>query len=121
MKIGEVTPPKRPQFRGGGVARGRRFRVLATLIEGANYQPLFHGQQGTRASAGHKRKSLVKIGGEVTPPKRPSILGPLELEEPIDHSGTPLPPGHLWGDFRSPPSNSDPPSYPPLGLATGIR
>ena len=36
----------------------------------------------SRASAGHKRKSLVKIG-EVTPPKRPPILGPLELGEPV--------------------------------------
>ena len=70
-------------------------------------------------SAGHKRKSLVKIG-EVTPPKRPGILGPLELGEPIDHSGTPpLPPRSSMGRFSTPPSNSDPPSYPPLGLATG--
>ena len=69
--------------------------------------------------AGHKRKSLVKIG-EVTPPKRPSILGPLELGEPIDHSGTPpSPPRSSMGRFSTPPSNSDPPSYPPLGLATG--
>ena len=49
----------------------------------------FTGSRGvfSRASAGHKRKSLVKIG-EVTPPKRPPILGPLELGEPVDHSGT---------------------------------
>ena len=73
----------------------------------------------SRASAGHKRKSLVKIG-EVTPPKRPSILGPLELGEPIDHSGTPPSPPVIYGAiFRPPPSNSDPPLLPPLGLATG--
>ena len=65
------------------------------------------------------RGTLVKIG-EVTPPKRPGILGPLELGEPIDHSGTPpFPPGHLWGDFRPPPQIPTPPLLPPLGLATG--
>ena len=52
----------------------------------------------------------MKIG-EVTPPKRPSILGPLELGEPIDHSGTP------------PPSLADRPRYGlnrPGGNLTGI-
>ena len=56
------------------------------LIEGAHtISPYFTGSRRvfSRASAGHKRKSLVKIC-EVTPPKRPSILGPLELGEPID-------------------------------------
>ena len=59
----------------------------------------------------------MKIG-EVTPPKRPSILGPLELGEPIDHSGTPPPPGHLWGDFRPPPQIPTPPT-PPRGWQPG--
>ena len=54
--------------------------------------------------------------GEVTPPKRPPILGPLELGEPIDHSGTPPPPGHLWGDFRPP----RPPILGPLELGEPI-
>ena len=67
----------------------------------------------SRASAGHKRKSLVKIG-EFTPPKRPGILGPLELGEPIDHSGTPPPPRSSMGRFFDPPPlKFRPPPTPP--------
>ena len=51
----------------------------------------FTGSRGvfSRASAGHERKSLVKIG-EVTPPKRPPILGPLELGEPVRRNLCPI-------------------------------
>ena len=52
--------------------------------------------------------------------ERPPILGPLELWELVDHSGTPPPPRSSMGRFSTPPSNSDPPLLPPpLGLATG--
>ena len=68
---------------------------------------------GLAAFAVQTIRRWVKIG-EVTPPKRPSILGPLELGEPIDHSGTPPPPRSSMGRFSTPPSNSDPPLLPPL-------
>ena len=67
----------------------------------------------SRASAGHKRKSLVKIG-EVTPPKRPPILGPLELGEPI---GGLVPPPPIPVTYGAPPPLEAPPphsSAPPL-------
>ena len=47
-------------------------------------------------------------------PKRPPILGPLELGEPVDHSGTPPPSPVIYGGKTDPPSYSDPPLYPPL-------
>ena len=68
----------------------------------------------SRASAGHKRKSLVKID-EVTPPKRPPILGPLELGEPIDHSGTPPSPPVIYGGIFDPPLKIPTPPSTPLG------
>ena len=98
------------------VAGGRTFEGGPTI------SPYFTGSRGvfSRASAGHKRKSLVKIG-EVTPPKRPSILGPLELGEPIDHSGTPPSPPVIYGAIFDPPSNSDPPLLPPLRVGNRGR
>ena len=49
-----------------------------------------HRSGASNASAGHKRKSLVKIG-EVTPPKRPGILGPFQLGKLIGDLATPSP------------------------------
>ena len=79
------------------------------------------GMRTERPRDSGKRKSLVKIG-EVTPPKRPSILGPLELGEPIDHSGTPPPPPVIYGAiFDPPPQIPTPPSYPPLRVGNRGR
>ena len=68
---------------------------------------------GLAAFAVQTIRRWVKIG-EVTPPKRPSILGPLELGEPIDHSGTPPPPPVIYGAIFDPPLKfRPPPSTPP--------
>ena len=84
MKIGEVTPPKRPGILGPFYFTGFFTNHGYALLPACDLRPTpkepdelsavscyFTGSRGvfSRASAGHKRKSLVKIG-EVTPAEK---------------------------------------------------
>ena len=112
----------------GGGGRGRRSRVLATLIEGAQLSAPDTWALGTRGAnrpfryppspPGHlwgRFSTPPSFSCEVVsgPTIQPPILGPLELGEPIDHSGTPPSPPVIYGAILTPPSNSAPPPTPP--------